>query len=68
MFRFINININVENVRMTYIVKRREYFTKSSNDDPKDDSTNFQIGSFTIIEKIREVPYFLSIKFGIFMY
>ena len=25
MSRFINININVENVRMTHIVKRREY-------------------------------------------
>ena len=25
MSRFINININVENARMTYIVKRREY-------------------------------------------
>ena len=23
--RFININMNVENVRMTYIVKRRKY-------------------------------------------
>lgn len=25
MFRFINININVRNTKMTYIVKRREY-------------------------------------------
>ena len=26
MFRFININMNVGNVKMTYIVKRREYY------------------------------------------
>ena len=29
MFRFININMNIGNARMTYIVKRREY----SSDD-----------------------------------
>jgi hypothetical protein len=28
MSRFININMNVRNVRMTYIVKRKEYLYK----------------------------------------
>ena len=27
MSRFININMNVGNARMTYIVKRRKYYT-----------------------------------------
>jgi hypothetical protein len=31
MSRFININMNVRNARMTYIVKRREYIKFSCN-------------------------------------
>jgi hypothetical protein len=28
IFRFINININVKNVRMTYVMKRNEYVVR----------------------------------------
>ena len=31
MSRFININMNVENVRITYIVKRREYLLRTKD-------------------------------------
>jgi hypothetical protein len=31
MSRFINININIGNVRMTYIVKRMKYFVDKIN-------------------------------------
>jgi len=30
LFRFININMNVRNAKMTYIVKRKEYLSESS--------------------------------------
>jgi hypothetical protein len=32
MFRFININMNVRNVKMTYIMKRRNEITESLTD------------------------------------
>ena len=30
LFRFININMNVKNTKMTYIVKRRKYYTRTT--------------------------------------